>query len=410
VIYARFSSDKQEERSIDDQVALCRDYARRTGLTIVDEPFADYAMSGSSVHGRFAFQRMVEDAKRGRFDVILTEDLDRLSRNQADQAGLYERLTFLGVGMVTVADGAINEMHIGLKGTMSALFLKTLAAKTHRGQAGRVREGKIAGGRSYGYRPVLGKPGELEIVDAEADVVRRIFADTLRGASPRALAAALNREGIPSPKGGNWNGSTIRGSADRATGILRNSLYDGRIVWNRMRFVRDPDTGKRVSRVNDATALMTTDTPALRIVDAATWSAVAELLTERAKPHANGRPMRPRHMLSGLMRCGVCGASYIVSGNRGPGPQFACSGRREKGVCDNARTIAGAKVEARILAALETHLLAPDAVAEMMRAYVAERGQAEAAGRRERQRSEKRLGAVRASSTAWSTRSRKAPR
>ena len=75
--------------------------------------------------------------------------LDRLSRNQADIAALYQRLDFLGVHLETLADGRVNEMHVGLKGTMSAQFLKDLAQKTRRGQMGRVKAGRIPGGHSY---------------------------------------------------------------------------------------------------------------------------------------------------------------------------------------------------------------------------------------------------------------------
>ena len=81
---------------------------------------------------------MVEDAKDSLFDLVLAEDIDRLARNQADGARLFERLAFLGIPIWTVADGETNEMHWGLKGTMSALFLKTHALKVRRGQAGRV--------------------------------------------------------------------------------------------------------------------------------------------------------------------------------------------------------------------------------------------------------------------------------
>ena len=80
------------------------------------------------------------------FDLVLAEDIDRLARNQADGARLFERLAFLGIPIWTVADGETNEMHWGLKGTMSALFLKTHALKVRRGQAGRVRAGRFRAG------------------------------------------------------------------------------------------------------------------------------------------------------------------------------------------------------------------------------------------------------------------------
>ncbi|PSL13475.1 recombinase family protein, partial [Shimia abyssi] len=66
--------------------------------------------------------------------------------------------------------------------------------------------------------------------------------------SPRAIAFGLNRDGIPGPRGKTWGASTLHGNVQRGTGILNNELYIGRLVWNRLRYIKDPDTGKRVSR------------------------------------------------------------------------------------------------------------------------------------------------------------------
>ena len=96
----------------------------------------------------------------GRFEIVLAEALDRLSRDQADIAALYKRLSFEGVQIVTLAEGEITELHVGLKGTMNQLFLKDLADKTRRGLRGRVEAGRSGGGNSYGY-----------------DVVRRLGVD-----------------------------------------------------------------------------------------------------------------------------------------------------------------------------------------------------------------------------------------
>src|SRR5215831_17402133 len=109
-VYARYSSEMQNERSIDDQVSLCREFAARRNWTVT-AAYADRAISGASIHGRHEFQRMVEDATNRRFDVVLAEDIDRLARNQADGARLYERLAFQGIPVWTVADGETNEMH-----------------------------------------------------------------------------------------------------------------------------------------------------------------------------------------------------------------------------------------------------------------------------------------------------------
>ena len=116
------------------------------------------------------------------FEIVVTEALDRVSRDQAAVATLYKHLRFAGVMIVTLAEGEISELHVGLKGTMNALFLKGLAAKTHRGLRGRVEAGKSGGGICYGYDMVklhdaAGEPirGERSIDEAEAEIVRRIF-------------------------------------------------------------------------------------------------------------------------------------------------------------------------------------------------------------------------------------------
>jgi len=87
-------------------------------------------------------------------DVVVAEALDRFSRDHEDTAGLFKRLTFAGVGIVTLAEGDITFLHIGLKGTMNAMFLKELADKTRRGLRGRGELGKSGGSVSFGYRIV----------------------------------------------------------------------------------------------------------------------------------------------------------------------------------------------------------------------------------------------------------------
>ena len=116
-IYARFSTDKQSDASIADQERACRDYAARQGLQVV-ETYSDRAMSGASVM-RSGLQKLMRDAREHAFDVVLSEGLDRFSRNQADIAQIYQTLDFAEVKIETVSEGAISEMHIGLKGTIT---------------------------------------------------------------------------------------------------------------------------------------------------------------------------------------------------------------------------------------------------------------------------------------------------
>ncbi|WP_138936369.1 recombinase family protein [Roseovarius arcticus] len=88
------------------------------------------------------------------------------------------------------------------------------------------------------------------------------------------MASHLNADGIHGPSGKAWGQSTINGNLERGTGILDNELYIGRLVWNRLRYLKDPDTGKRISRLNDQSAWVVHDVPDLRIVDQDLWDRV----------------------------------------------------------------------------------------------------------------------------------------
>jgi DNA invertase Pin-like site-specific DNA recombinase len=197
VIYARYSSEKQREASLEDQIRLCRERAASNGWDVV-QVYLDRAMSGATVL-RPRYQALMMAAREGDFDILIAEALDRLSRDQEDIAALFKRLNHAGIRIVTLADGEINELHVGLKGTMNALFLKDLRAKTHRGLRGRAEAGQSAGGNAYSYhvlarigpdsRPTV---GEREIVPHEATVIQRIFEAYASGSSPRRIAMDLN--------------------------------------------------------------------------------------------------------------------------------------------------------------------------------------------------------------------------
>jgi DNA invertase Pin-like site-specific DNA recombinase len=378
-IYARYSSDNQRDASIADQFRVCREFARRQDWHIANE-YSDHAISGATLL-RPGFQAMMQSALRKEVDVVLAESLDRFSRDQEDTAGLFKRLTFAGVSIVTIAEGDITCLHIGLKGTMNAMFLKELADKTRRGLRGRVENGKSGGGRSYGYRIVKRfengavTTGEREVHEDEAAVVRRIFRDYAAGASPKQIAKALNKEGIPGPLGGLWSPSTIHGNPKRGTGILHNELYVGRLVWNRQRFLKDPDTGKRVARANPESEWIVKDIAELRIVEDELSDNVKERYrsTQRKWADVGGvtrfnQFRRPKYLFSGLTKCGVCGAGFIVYSRE----HLGCFGARGRGTCDNRLTIPRAEVETRVLRALQDKLMRHDFFEEFCREFAKE--------------------------------------
>ncbi|MCO6177012.1 recombinase family protein [Ciceribacter sp. RN22] len=386
-LYARYSSDGQSKASIEDQFRLCNAYAAREHWQIT-ERYEDAAISGASTILRPGLRQLVRDAQSGKFTVVLAEALDRISRDQADVATLYKHLRFAGVTIVTLAEGEISELHVGLKGTMNALFLKDLAMKTHRGLRGRVENGKAGGGLCYGYRVLKktdanGEPlrGDREVVTEEATVIRRIFREFASGKSPKAIATDLNREGVAGPLGRQWGDTSIRGHVSRGTGILNNELYAGVLVWNRQRFVKDPSTGKRISRPNPEEEWIRKEVPHLKIVDDDLWNAVRtrqeqisalfgsnQAATAEARMKRLHLTNRPVHLLSGLLICGCCGGKVgVIVPNR-----YSCLNHHRRGTCTNNRSIMRDKLEARVLAGLKEKLVSPQAVAEAVKAYAAE--------------------------------------
>jgi site-specific DNA recombinase len=369
-IYARYSSDKPREASIEDQVRLCEERAAREGWRVVKR-YTDHAISGASLMRR-GIQALMQDAQSGKFDVVLTESLDRISRDQEDIAGVYKRLRFAGVKIHTLSEGEIAELHIGFTGTMSALYLKSLGEKTWRGQSGRVRAGKSGGGNCYGYDVVRGpsnasKPerGGRCINEKEAAIVSYVFNEYAAGKSPKAIAHALNQRKVPGPAGKAWGPSTINGNWRRGTGILNNELYVGRLVWNRLAYVKNPNTGKRVSRLNKKSALIITDVPELRIIDEDSWERVKERQRGLRKLPSFHEKQRPRMLLSYLLKCGCCGGGFSkVSQNH-----YGCSTARNKGTCHNRITVRQDKLEGLVIGALQSRLMDPTLLAEFCDEY-----------------------------------------
>jgi len=220
--------------------------------------------------------------------------------------------------------------------------------------------------------------GERAIEPTEAATVRRIFQEFADGKSPRAIAVDLNRECVAGPGGRPWSQVTIRGHACRGNGVINNELYIGRLVWNRQRFLKDPNTGKRVSRLNPTAEWIRTEVPELRIIDDVLWQSAKDRQTELAtlfEPTILGvraaraaklnQARRPAFLLSGLMTCGCCRGKYGIVVN----DRYGCLNHFRHGTCDNGRTIRRDAIEVRVLAGLTDKLVSPEAVSEAVRGY-----------------------------------------
>ena len=152
--YCRYSSDRQRETSIADQLRVCQAYVDQRGWRLV-ATHSDEEVSGSTpVGARRGGAALLADAMADRFGVLVLEGLDRLSRDLVEQETIVRRLEHRGIRIVGVCDGYDSEatgkkLHRGMRGLINEVYLDDLRAKTHRGQAGQVSRGYSAGGGGY---------------------------------------------------------------------------------------------------------------------------------------------------------------------------------------------------------------------------------------------------------------------
>lgn len=368
--YARYSSDQQREASLEDQLRNCRAYCARLGWP-APVVFQDAAISGSR-SDRPEYQRLLAGA--GAFDVVLVDDLSRLGRDSEEVQRAVKRLRFAGVRLVGISDGVDTDqkghkVSVGLRGLMSELYLDDLADKTHRGLTGRALKGASAGGLPYGYR-VGNAPGERIVDPNQAAVVRRIFAEYLAGQPARAIAAGLNREGVPPARaGGTWAASAIHGDRRRGIGILANPIYVGQQIWNRSDWVKHPETGRRIRKERPRSEWIVTEKPELAIVDRATWDAAQKRLEAKGackgKRGGPGRP--PKYLLSGLLRCAECGGPLAMIDAKA----YGCSVAKQRGTCTSRLRLPRRDAEAALVAGVQEQLLSPEAFAAFRKAYTA---------------------------------------
>lgn len=388
VVYARYSNEKlQKESSIADQLSLARTYAQQQGVSIVRE-YADKGRTSATMLGRPELMQLMQDAKAHKFDVVIVESLDRLSRDQADIHAINRQLTFHRVEIRTPGEGIATSIHVGLRGIVGEMFLKDLGNKVRRHHTGRALEGKIPGRVAYGYRAIPGKPGEREIDAPTAAVVRRIFAEYAAEKGVKAICDDLNREGIPAQTGKSWNYASLNGGP-RA--LLTNRLYVGELHWNNWTNIRNPDTGKvNKRRVPDKDRVVVR-VPHLRIVDQAVFDAAEALRLRRAAQlnipaYETRQPWaRKATLLMDLVRCESCGAKMVRCNRaRNGSARIMCYEARRNGACDHTKTYDMARLEAAVLDGLHEQLAHPEALADFVAEYHKERTTLERAARREK--------------------------
>ncbi len=385
-IYARYSSENQRPESIEDQVAACRRLAAQRGFAILEEHiYTDQAQSGAR-RDRPGLTALLAAGQHRAFEIVLVDDLSRLARDNFLMLSVLAELHFVGVRVVSVADGLDSHdqeatLGIQIRGIFNELQLQDLKKKTLRGQIGQKQRGFSVGDHTYGYTSVpvgatrLDKKGrprpegyKFEILPGEAAIVLRVFQAYAQGLSVIRIVRMLNTEAVPgrmrTSKG--WSPATI-------SRLLDNEKYIGRWAWNKHETRRDPRTGRRRKFPKPESDWITHEDESLRIVPQDLWEVVCSRRQQVRRSWPGGKGRRgfsadqggreqhfPTHLLSGTLVCGACGAAMAeVSGKAGG--YYGCIAAT-KGACENKLLVRRTLVERIILEHLKARLSSAEAI------------------------------------------------
>lgn len=401
-IYARYSSEKQNALSIDQQVRKCREDAKTRGLCVPDEHiYSDEAVSGAT-HDRPALSHLLLAAKRNPqpFTTILIDDTSRLSRCIADSSRIYDQLRYLGIRVVFVSqnidtNNEQSDVLLGIHGIVDQIYLQDLRKRTRRGMEELAIKGLHTGGRVFGYRNVPiesanewdahGRPEilgvRLEVEPKEAETVKRIFERCVAGHGMKRIAIDLNDEGIlsPQPQKGRVSRSWCQSSVHH---ILHNERYRGVVIWGKTRKLLSTETRKRIYRKKPQSEWHRKEIPAQRIISDQLWAAAQDRLRlmhglygEGSKNGIRGgRAAGSPYLFTGLLKCSVCeGSVTIVSGKSGKrqDSRYGCSMHAYRGskVCENNLLIFRRSLEEQLLAGLQAKVFHPDVMKYTLRRF-----------------------------------------
>jgi len=314
------------------------------------------------------------------FEAVVVDDLSRLSRSNHQMLTLVLKFNYYQVKLISVSDGIVTDdenskLGIQMRGLINELYLDDLRKKTMRGLEGQKLRGFSAGENVYGYltQPVgelrLNKRGQAKyegkvhkINTEEAEVVKRIFQEFISGNSIHKIATKLNEDKVPTKKNmhGGWNVSTV-------ARILKNEKYNGTWDWRKFKNVRDPMTGKKkvIPRPDkDRLPIFRED---LVIIDKEIWQKTQarwqELtggwpVSKKKQPFYQQKSYihtSPNHLLSGLMKCQVCGGAIVLISGKGTG-YYGCYNARRK-TCNNMLLIPRKRIEEKIISELKDKIL-----------------------------------------------------
>lgn len=362
-LLGRYSSDLQNPKSALDQLREGEEYSVRQGWVVTMRE-KDEDKTGRTAVGRTGFYNVIAAAEAGEIDVIVVEEISRMARDATDMMIAARKLNEAGGVLCITGKGPISGLELVLRAQIAQEEAEAIGNRVKRGQRAAARDGRVVGGVAYGYRllAVPDEHGSNRAVDTvQAHVVRRIYKDLVAGLITHAICSALNGEGVKPPSGKLWRPKVITGHPGTMTGIGRNPLYIGRLVYGKTNTRLVASTGKTTVTPGSVVDQIATSIPHLRILDDDLWLVVQDVLDERSTRllDENGKPVpnrtkSPPNLFSGLLRCGECGHSYnMVSRHLG------CEGRRQNAGCTNRRRVSREELQEAVLTGLKDRVLQP---------------------------------------------------
>jgi len=343
--YAGYSSDLQDEMSITGQLDEIRAFAAKNGYEVVSI-FADRAERGSSdVRPQFLELQAAVKSPTCPFKAVIAWKSDRIARKYELAAGFRGFLRRRGVALLFVAepniDGPVGALLSAVMDGMNEFYSANLGENVKRGMRTAVSRGYASGGTAlYGYRKIrIEIDGRLryrwEIDPKTAPIVRRIYAEYAAGAGLRTIARSLNEDGVPAARGGKWNTSQVHALLfDRRDGYL------GRLTYGKCSR-KEPEPGSGIRKGNTSKTLLSREEWTV-CEDAHPALITPELSAAVDAAHSGRTPIseimertKRTRLLSGLLRCGVCGKKYVVTTNSKGRHYYACYSARWETSCGN---------------------------------------------------------------------------
>ena len=336
IIYARYSSHNQRDVSIEQQIEACRKHAAELGLTITDT-YEDRAISGRT-DNRPAFQRMMRDAEDGKFQYVLAWKSNRMGRNMMQAMVNESRLMDCGVKVFYAEedfdDSAAGRFALRSMMNVNQFYSDNLAEDVRRGLMDNASKCMANGRQPLGYK--RGEGGKVVVDEPAAAIVREIYTRIASGEMFMDIARDLNRRGIKTQSGSEWNKSSFKV-------LCRNERYRGIYIYG--------DT-----RIEGGIP---------PIVDDVLWYKVQEVLKVKKSKNRHHCPSDEDYLLTGKLRCGKCGGYMIgMSGRSKTGDvhhYYACQNRRVGHTCDK-KNIRRDVVEPAVAQAIKQYCLTDDAI------------------------------------------------